>query len=120
MRPTHQDIAARIASINDEATALNARHAKELESLQELCGGIGHTFGKPSFTISMNWIDRETKRGQQHHCTVCDFTEWVGEVTTEPHTDGGGVKVLIEQTKCEVENGITSRFGLRGLGGLVV
>lgn len=48
---THQDIVDRIADLAsqqfDAWKAEQARIAKERESLQELCGGLGHIFGEP-------------------------------------------------------------------------
>lgn len=67
MAVTHQDIVDRMAELgNQQSAALKAATlaiAKERESLQELCAGLGHVFGEGLVWSAL------TSRGR--HCVFC-------------------------------------------------
>ena len=66
---THQEIVDRMEALGVESSAAYreamARINKERESLQELCGGLGHVWGAPPL-----W-----KAGGYRACVVCHAPE---------------------------------------------
>lgn len=67
---THQDIVDRLQAVTSEQSAAylteRARVQKDRESLQELCGGIGHVF-----RLNVAYFSLVPKRT----CVFCDCAE---------------------------------------------
>jgi len=83
----HQDIADRYRSLDDEELAAlkaeKARIERERQSLQELCGGMGHIYTKVEnllgdwFTIGSDGSSdsSEKRRAMPRRCAVCGRSE---------------------------------------------
>lgn len=130
----HEQITERIASMDAESAKAAAIHAKELASLQELCAGLGHKFGKPGLTIVIEHDPREVRSGLRHECSVCGFEEWIEQPSVQStgcivsvhnapagtqiercKNDSGGVDTIVklkEQIKTEMEKDINNGGGL--------
>lgn len=89
----HQDIADRLAALGREHGEAyqreRARIVKELESLRELCGGVGHIWGVPMVVLF----------GSARACVVCgqcETTPAAPEVVVSINRlPGGGLSVLL-------------------------
>lgn len=63
----HQAITDRYAQLDDAEDKLLQRHAKERESLRELCGSLGHKWGRNTrISVSANGV-----YAAYHICDVC-------------------------------------------------
>lgn len=62
MAITRDEIAERVSVIHDAQRDFSVRMHLELDSLKELCGGLGHVFGEPM--VRWPW-------GPARKCCVC-------------------------------------------------
>lgn len=76
MNIDHVAIAARLAELTAELQIARARHAKEWQSLAEMCAGLGHQFGAPVETWAWHF-KMGTRSGERVHCACCGEDQWL-------------------------------------------